>query len=112
MKRDAIIITGMLLSVVGVLFACVRSRLVFTRIGFVISAVAVCVGLAYFGWLPLFGGNHSPATFFGAVILCIGLLGFCLFGAIEEIWRRLIVTPEAGHGFPVMQRQPQSTESE
>jgi hypothetical protein len=109
--RDAIIITCMLLTVIAALFACVRARLIFPRIGFVISAIAVCVRLTYFGWLPLFGGSHPPDTFFGSVILCIGLLGFCLFGAIEEIWRRLTVTPKPGHGFPVVQSHPRPNET-
>jgi hypothetical protein len=109
MKRDAMITIGMLLTVAGTLFACFRFRLVFTRIGFVISAVAVCVGLAYFGWLPLFGGSYSPDTFFGSVILYLGLLGLCLFATIEEVWLRLTVAPEAGRGFPVVQpdRRPE-----
>ena len=105
MKRDAIIITGMVVAVAGALFMVVRGRLIFTRIGFLISGVAICVGLAYFGWSPLFGGSHSPDTFFGSVILCVGLLGFCLFGAIEEIWRRLTAEPDARRGFPVVPSQ-------
>ena len=92
--RDAIIFTGMLLILAVVLYASFRCRLIFARIGFVISAAAICIGLAYFGWQPLSGGSHSVDTYFGSVILCLGLLGFCLFGAIEEIWRRLIARPE------------------
>jgi hypothetical protein len=107
MNRDGVIISGMLLVVIAATFACFRSRLVFTKLGFLVSAAMVCLGLAYFGWLPLFGGTHPPETLFGCLVLCLGLFGFCLFGAIEEIWRRVIGTPDGTRGFPVIALPPE-----
>jgi len=101
-KSDVIIIGGMLLAIAGGVLACVRSRLLFPKIGFIFSAVAVCVGLANFGWRPLFGGIHTPDVYFGCVTCGLGMLGFCLFGAIEEVWRRFLAAPDERPGFPVV----------
>jgi hypothetical protein len=110
MKSDVIIIGGMLLAIAGGVLACVRSRLVAPRIGFLLSAVVVCVGLANFGWRPLFGGGHTPDVYFGCVLCCLGLLGFCLFAAIEEVWRRFLAGPDDRPGFPVIQSRAEELE--
>jgi hypothetical protein len=60
MKGDVIIVGGMLLTVAVDVFACARLRLVVPKFGFVVSAVAMCIGLANFGWRLLFGGVHTP----------------------------------------------------
>lgn len=49
-----------------------RAKLVFIKAGAL--APAVCLGFAYFGWKPLFGGSHPPATYFGATMLFVGLM--------------------------------------
>jgi hypothetical protein len=108
-KLYAVIFIGMLLAIVAALFfglrsrlLFMRSRLLFTRLGFGLSALIVCVGLAYFGWQPLFGGSHPIDTWGGFVALCLGLFGFCLFGALEEIGRQLAAAPDPRPGFPVV----------
>lgn len=99
---DLIIIVGMILTSAGAVCACAMSKLAATRIGFLASAAVVCVGLSNFGWLPFFGGTRSPAVYFGCGACCLGVLAACLFGAIEEVYRRFLPPPAVRRGSPVV----------
>lgn len=85
------------------------AKLIFAKAGAVVSAAAVCLGLAYFGWRPLFGGDHPPSTFFGATMLFAGLVGLALVGAIEESHRRMTTTADPRSGFPVLPSRPKES---
>jgi hypothetical protein len=97
---DRVIFTGMFITIVfsiyQALYACWLSA---AKGGVLLSAVAICLGLAYFGWQPLFGGSHSISTYFGSVILFVGGLSMLLFITIDQSYRHKIDnTP----GFPVI----------
>ena len=101
-SQDVLILTGMLAAVVLGVFGVARAKLVFVKVGLPLAVVAVCLGLAYFGWKPLFGGSHSPGTYFGTAMLFIGLIGSAALGAVEESHRRITSAAEPGRGFPVI----------
>ena len=86
--RDFIIITSMLVAAGTGIAGVVIAKLLFARIGFVFATVCMCVGLAYFGWLPLFGGSHDPGTYYGSVMLLGGMTAFILFAALDQMARQ------------------------
>ncbi len=78
-----------------------RARLVFVKAGALLSAAMVCLGLAYFGLLPLFGGSHPPGTYFGATMLFVGITAAAILGAVEKGYRRATSAPkDEGRRFP------------
>ena len=101
-SQDVFILTGMLAAVVLGLFGVARAKLVFVKLGLPLGVVAICLGLAYFGWKPLFGGSHAPGTYFGTAMLFIGLIGSAALGAVEESHRRITSAADPGRGFPVI----------
>lgn len=55
----------------------------YARVGSVLSSLSACLGVAYFGYRPFFGGTrHGPGTYFGSTVLVIAILFWCLFMAI------------------------------
>ena len=55
------------------------------KIGSIISSLAICDGLAYFGWKPYFGGtNHSLSVYFGCIMLTFGLLSWLIFLGLSQ----------------------------
>ncbi|MEI6235915.1 MAG: hypothetical protein WCT04_22900 [Planctomycetota bacterium] len=55
------------------------------RIGSIFSAFAVCVGHAYFGMSPYFGGSHPDATYFGCIMVTFGTIAWLLFRMMSEL---------------------------
>jgi hypothetical protein len=95
-SRDIIILGGMLgASIAGVMLA-IMGRVLMARIGAMISIVPICLGLANFGWLPLFGGTHDPSTYFGCEMLFGGILSMVVFWAIDQRHPK-----KSARGFPV-----------
>ena len=43
--------------------------------GYVLATLTTCLGIVYFGWMPFFGGTYSHATYFGCIVLIMGLWG-------------------------------------
>ena len=102
-SQDFLIVAGMLTAgALGALGAW-RAKLVFVKAGALLSALMVCLGLAYFGLLPLLGGSHPPGTYFGSTMLFLGLMGGAIVGAVEEGYRRVTSGgTDERHGFPVI----------
>ena len=69
MDRDGIIILGMLVSVVAGIFGACQNRQLYFKVASCFLAAGMCLGLAYFGWRPFFGGQHGKATYFGCFML-------------------------------------------
>jgi len=95
--RDLMIFAGMGVAITTSVVLAIVSRLLAVRIGSLAAAVAICVGLAHSGWRPLLGGAQYLDTYFGCVMLFIGVLAMLLFAAVEQVARREVRTP----GFPV-----------
>ncbi|MAX23014.1 MAG: hypothetical protein CMJ19_00805 [Phycisphaeraceae bacterium] len=51
--------------------------------GYVLATLTTCLGIVYFGWMPFFGGTYSHATYFGCIVLIMGLWGYILTGAMN-----------------------------
>jgi hypothetical protein len=100
--QDLFIIGGMLATAALGIFGAWRCELIFAKVGALASTLAVCLGLAYFGWKPLFGGSHPSETYFGATMLFVGFLGFAILGAVEESYRRITGTADVARDFPVV----------
>jgi hypothetical protein len=101
---DLIALTGMASAAVAAGFMVWRVHLVFSRLGCVLSAATVWLGLANDGWKPFFGGHYGEETYFGCTMLVLGVLAFLLFGAVDEVLWAL--APSDGHrGFPVIAKE-------
>jgi len=87
-SQDVFILAAMLTAGALAILGAWRAKLLFVKVGALLSAVMVCLGLAYFGWSPLFGGTHPPGTYFGATMLFLGLINSVIVGTIEESYRR------------------------
>ena len=103
-SQDYIILSGMGVAISASLALAIFSRLLAVRLGSLVAAVTVCVGLAYFGWKPLFGGSHDPGIYFGCIMLFLGTLALLLLAAVEQSSRH----PARSHGFPVEPPLPRS----
>lgn len=100
--RDLILLLGIIGTIVGTIAACLKVRLYFAKGGMLVSGVAVFLGLANFGWMPLLGGTQYPDTYFGCTMLFMGLLGAALLGGVDEAFQRMEPAPLGERGFPVM----------
>jgi len=105
-SSDGIIFGGMFCAVLAGVAGVLKARLVFVRVGLVLCVVVVCLGLASFGWKPLFGGTQTMESYFGATMISIGLLCAAIFGAIEEFFRPFTDGDgDQRRGFAVVQPQ-------
>jgi hypothetical protein len=102
LSSDVIIIGGLIVAAVLCVGACVQSRLAFGKLGFLVSGAVFCVGWASFGWKPFIGEGRSTESYFGCLASCLGVVAFCLFGVIEEVWRRPQGPSDERRGFPVI----------
>jgi hypothetical protein len=98
---DIIALTGMASAAVAAGFMVWRVHLVFARLGCVLAAATVWLGLANHGWRPFFGGSYGNETYFGCTMLVLGVLAFLLFGAIDEVLWALAPSDEQ-RAFPVI----------
>jgi len=98
--RDVLIISGMFLGIGYAIYQAFRCWLFAVKCGVLVSCVAICLGLAYFGWIPLFGGSHDVSTYFGSIMLFLGILFTILFIAIDQATRK--PQEENPRGFPVI----------
>ncbi len=57
-SSDTIVLGGMVVAIAAGIHGLKRGHNRFCRAGSVFSAVSACVGLAYFGYRPFFGGTH------------------------------------------------------
>ena len=95
--RDLIILAGMGTAIaMGVISACL-CRFWLLRLGSLLSAATICVGMGYFGWLPLLGGSHGAGEYFGCVMLFVGMLFMTLFAALGQMNK----AEKRSQGFPV-----------
>jgi len=104
--RDLFILAGMATTIIGTLAGCVVARIYFVKAGLILAGVSICVGLANFGWEPLFGGKQFADTYFGCTMLALGLLSACLLAGLEELLRRLSPVQTQHRGFPVIAVTP------
>jgi hypothetical protein len=81
---DVIVGLLMLICLGGGAYGATRGMVVYARAGSALSSVAACLGVAYFGYRPFFGGSHTPGTYFGSTVLVVAILFWCLFMAIGE----------------------------
>jgi hypothetical protein len=80
--RDLIILSGMLFTLLFGLYGTVKNRTVPFRVGSVLAALAVCLGLADGGWLPYFGEGFSGNEF-RCLMLAFGALPWLLFRGLS-----------------------------
>jgi hypothetical protein len=82
---DAIILVGMAVAIALGGYGIKRVSGIFFKAGSAFSAFTACVGLAYFGYAPFFGGtDHDVSTFFGSILLILGVLSWLLFMAVDN----------------------------
>jgi hypothetical protein len=86
---DIFIVGMMTVVILAGLLAIARATLYAVKAGAALSAACICVGFAYFGWYPLFGGQYGFDVYFGCALLFLGLLAAALLAAVEETYRRL-----------------------
>lgn len=78
--RDLIVILGGCSAVALGVFGALRNRTIVGRAGSLFAAFVMCVGFAYFGWRPYFGGtNHTTGTYFGCLMLTFGIYAWLRF---------------------------------
>jgi len=81
---DTIVLGGMAVAIVAGIYGAKRGHNPFCRAGSAFSALAACVGLAYFGYRPFFGGTHHDiGTYFGCITLIVSVVAWLLFMAID-----------------------------
>ncbi len=91
--RDLMIFSSMILFIgFGFLAIFKFSNHLICVAGYVLATLTTCLGIVYFGWMPFFGGNHSHATYFGCIVLIMGLWGYILTGALN-----LLLTAPVNH---------------
>ena len=82
---DIIILAGMAVAIGCGVYGVKRATGIFFKIGSVFSALTACVGLAYFGYRPFFGGTqHDVSNYFGCVTLIVSILAWLFFIAISD----------------------------
>lgn len=86
MSTDVVCLFGFFLTIVLAIALCFWVSRWPLRIACVLSAGAVCVGLSYFGWAPFWGGNHDVGTYFGTIMLWLGLMGFTITATMEQVF--------------------------
>ena len=70
MMRDLAIILFMGIFIFLGIYGANKNEKTPFKIGSIISSLAICDALAYFGWKPYFGGtNHSLSVYFGCIML-------------------------------------------
>ena len=83
--RDLVTILFMGIFILLGIYGANKNEKIPFKIGSIISSLAICDGLAYFGWEPYFGGtNHSPSVYFGCIMLTFGILSWLTFFGLSH----------------------------
>ena len=55
-------------------YGATRKMVIYARVGSALSSIAACLGVAYFGYRPFFGGVHTASTYFGSTVLVVAIV--------------------------------------
>lgn len=81
--NDLVALAGIATFLLLGFWGALATRITVFRIGSVATSLAACVGCAYAGWKPFFGGSHEIGIYFGCLMLTFGSVGWLLFRGLS-----------------------------
>lgn len=70
--NDTMVLVGIAVALGLGIWGAITNTTIYFRIGSATTSLAACVGCAYLGWKPFFGGTHDAGTYFGCIMLTSG----------------------------------------